>query len=394
MENESMPDEQEIVARANALIPTLKARAERTEADRMVSRETIDEFRKAGIFKILQPKRWGGWQMSPAVYYKVLMELGRGCGSSAWDAMVLGIHQWEFGIMDPRAGNEVWGSDNSVLTCSSYAPWGQCKRVEGGWVLNGTWRTSSGCDHAKWAFVGAVAIDEKGQPLDRLAFLVSDKDYTIEDDWHVFGLAGTGSKSLVVKDAFVPDYRVHSQVTHADVGRFDPIYRIPFYEAFFFAVSSVIIGMAQGAIDEFTDQMKVRSDISGRSPILMSPYVRDRLGNAVARVRASRARVFSALEECSEYTASGECVPINLRVHHMLDAARCGRECEEATLSLFKSTGARGMYLSNRMQLILRNVIAGAQHITQNADDTAGWLGGHLLGQPLPPLLFEVSGAA
>ncbi|HZW14264.1 MAG TPA: acyl-CoA dehydrogenase family protein [Noviherbaspirillum sp.] len=387
-QNEIIPSEEELVARARALIPMLKEKAFKVEQDRMVSRETIDEFRKAGFFKVLQPKRWGGWQMSPVVYYRILMELGRGCGSSAWDAMVLGVHQWEFGQMDDRAAEDVWSKDNSVLVASSYAPWGECKRVEGGWILNGTWRTSSGCDHAEWAFLGGLVKDEKGNPVDRYAFLVSAKDYTIEDDWYVFGLAGTGSKSLVVKNAFVPDYRAHSQVDHSNVDKLDLVYRFPFNQAFFTAVSSVIVGMAQGAIDEYTNQMQVRKDIAGRVPVMMSPYVKDRLGNAVTRVRSSRARLFNAITEGLAYVEKGDCIPLDLRVHHLLDIARTGRECEEATMLLFKATGARGMYLSNRMQLILRNVIAGSQHITQNSDDTAGMLGGYLLGQPLPPLMF------
>lgn len=383
-----IPTEQELIDRAQSMVPTLKARAEKTEIDRSVSIATIQDFREAGFFKILQPKRWGGYQMSPHVYFKILMELGRGCGSSAWVAMVLGIHQWEFGVMDPRAGEEVWKDDNSVLVSSSYAPWGQCTRVDGGWLLNGTWRTSSGCEHARWAFLGGIATDPEGNPIDRLAFLVSSENYTIEDDWHVFGLAGTGSKALVVKDAFVPDYRAHSQVSHESVEKLDPSYRFPFYQAFWTAVSSVIVGMAQGAVDEYIEQMRVRPDISGRAPALMSPYVKDRLGNAVSRVRSSRARLFNALAESSTYVEGGHCVPLSLRVHHMLDAARSGRECEEAAMLLFKATGARGMYLKNPMQRILRNVIAGSQHITQNADDTAGWVGAYLLGQPVPPLLF------
>jgi len=393
--NEVIPTEEELIARARALIPMLKSKADQVEKDRMVSKETIDAFRKAGFFKVLQPKRWGGWEMSPVVYYKILMELGRGCGSSTWDAMVLGVHQWEFGLMSEQAATDVWGEDNSVLAASSYAPWGQCKKVDGGWILNGTWKTSSGCDHAGWAFLGGISTDSEGNPIDRLAFLVPASDYTIQDDWYVFGLAGTGSKALVVKDAFVPDYRVHSQVAHteADVKGHDLYYRFPFYQAFFTAVSSVIVGMAQGAIDEYIDQMKVRTDIAGRTPVLLSPYVKDRLGNAVTRVRTARARLFSAIAESAAYVAKGECVPVEVRVHHLLDIARTGRECEEATLLLFKATGARGMYLSNRMQLILRNVIAGSQHITQNADDTAGMLGGFLLGQPLPPLMFGPVGS-
>jgi 3-hydroxy-9,10-secoandrosta-1,3,5(10)-triene-9,17-dione monooxygenase len=383
-----VPSEAEILARARALIPMLREKADSVEKARMVSRETIAAFKEAGFFKILQPKRYGGWELSPGVFYKVLWELGRGCGSSAWDMMVLGIHQWEYGIMDPRAADEVWGEDPTVITASSYAQWGDCRRVDGGYVVSGTWRTSSGCDHGEWAFLGGYRKNEAGETVDRTALLVPATAYTIQDDWHVFGLAGTGSKSLVVKDCFVPDHRVHSLVDYHPENGWSDHYRYPFFQAFFTAVSSVIIGIAQGAIDVYSEQMAVRKDPTGQHNASLSPYVKDRLGNAVAKVRGAKARVLQMLEESSACIQRGEPVSMDLRVPHLLDIARIGRECEEAVMLLFKATGARGMYLNNPMQRILRDVIAGTQHITQNADDAAGILGGFLLGQGVPPLVY------
>jgi 3-hydroxy-9,10-secoandrosta-1,3,5(10)-triene-9,17-dione monooxygenase len=120
----------------------------------------------------------------------------------------------------------------------------------------------------------------------------------------------------------------------------------------------------------------------------LSPYVKDRLGNAVAKVRGAKARIQQVLDESTGFVAQGLPVPLDARVTHLLDIARVGRECEEAVMLLFKALGARGMYSNNPMQRILRDVIAGAQHITQNSDDTAGALGGFILGQGAPPLMF------
>ena len=129
-----IPTEAEIVARAEAMIPMLRERAEACEKNRMVSKETIQAFKDAGFFKILQPKRWGGYEMSPNVLNKVLMELARGCPSSAWNVMVLGVHPFEVGLLPSECGDELWGEDNSRLVSSSYAPFGTVTRVEGGVV--------------------------------------------------------------------------------------------------------------------------------------------------------------------------------------------------------------------------------------------------------------------
>ncbi len=382
-----VPCEEELLQRARALIPMLREKAASVEENRMVSTQTIDAFIEAGFFKILQPRAYGGWEMNPAVFYKVLMELGRGCGSSAWNMMILGIHQWEYGSLNDQACQDVWGEDNTVITASSYPPFGKVEEVEGGYKISGTWKTSSGCDHGDWAFLGGLRRDASGQVIDRLSMLVPSSVWEIEDDWFTFGLAGTGSKSLVIKEAFVPYHRAHSLIQYEYSDR--PVqYLYPFSQIFFGAVSAMIVGMGQGAIDEYVQQMQVRTNTLDGSGAALSPYVKDRLGNAVVRVRSARARLLQMMAESTAVVERRELVPVADRVHYMLDIARVGRDCEEAVMLLFKATSARGIYLNNPLQRILRDIIAASNHITQNADDTAGMLGAYLLGQQIPPMVF------
>lgn len=384
--NNAIPSEDELVARARAMIPMLRERADEVEKARRVPDSTVAAYKEAGFFRILQPKRWGGWEMDPRVFYKVLMELGRGCPSSAWVMMILGIHQWEFGLFPQQAGDDIWGKDNTVLVASSYPPVGKYERVEGGWNISGRWPTSSGTDHAEWAILGGMDV-RGGTPVDRLCMVVPREAYTIEDDWHVFGLCGTGSKSLIVKGAFVPDHRVHSMIDNVTSNP-AACYKPHFTIVFFGAVSAVINGMAQGAVDIFTELMTSRRNTATGIASNTSPYVKDRLANAVAKVRSSRMRLLSVLASAMEHAQKGNTVPLDEHVPALLDIARVGREAEEAVLLLYKATAARGIYLSSPLQRVLRDVLAGTNHSTQNADDLAGYLGGYLLGQPLPPLLY------
>lgn len=382
-----IPTAEELVERARALIPTLRERAEETEKQRSVPAETIQMFKDAGFFKILQPRPWGGYEMNPEVFWRVLMELGRGCCSSAWVMMILGLHQWEFAHTDPRSAQDVWGEDPTTLVASSYAPWGKVEKVDGGYVLDGTWHTSSGCEHAAWAFVGGLARDAEGVPTDRLVFLVPRESYEILDDWHVFGMAGTGSKSLVLKNVFVPEYRVHSNTVY-EIRECSQPYQYPFAQIFCGSVSAVICGFAQGAIDIYIEQMKVRRNAGGLVATNASPYVKDRLGNAVVKVRSARGRLFQVMAESTPYAASGTLIPLEKRMEHMLDIARVGRDAEEAVLLLYKALAARAAYLSNPMQRVVRDVLVASNHITQNSDDTAGVLGAMLLGAELPPTTY------
>ena len=86
------PDAATLVARAEAMIPVLRERAKAGEAQRKIPDETIADFKKAGFFDILKPKRWGGFEMEPNVFFKVQIAVAEGCMSSAWVLGVVGVH--------------------------------------------------------------------------------------------------------------------------------------------------------------------------------------------------------------------------------------------------------------------------------------------------------------
>ena len=133
----SVPGGEELVARARDMVPVLRARAAECEASRRVPDATIEDFRKAGFFKIVHPAKYGGYELPPTVFFDVCAEIGRGCASSAWVFGIVGIHNWQVGLFPPQAAEDVWGEDPDVLISSSYAPTGKAERVEGGFRLSG-----------------------------------------------------------------------------------------------------------------------------------------------------------------------------------------------------------------------------------------------------------------
>lgn len=381
-----IPSADEIVQRAHDLIPVLRARAEACEKNRMVSPETIRDFQDAGFFKILQPRRWGGYEMHPNVLNRVLMELARGCPSSAWNVMVLGVHPFEVGLLPARVGDELWGDDESRLVSSSYAPFGTVAKVEGGYKLNGEWLTSSGCDHAAGgAFVGG-RVQENGELVFR-SFWIQRSDFEIVDDWFVVGLAGTGSKKLVIKEAFVPDYRSHviGAYDEHSHGHVENLYKMPFFYVFYAAVSSVIVGMARGMVDLYIEHMVPRQNINQAvGAAVNDPFIKSRLGEAYAKIVGAASRVLQNTDEAWAYAAQGKLVPLEVRIRHFATNQFTGGECFDAAHMIFKKTSTRGVWLNCPMQRQMRDILVGANHITQNQDNIGDLLGGHLLGNPLP----------
>ncbi|MCY1270802.1 Flavin-dependent monooxygenase, oxygenase subunit HsaA [compost metagenome] len=387
----AIPSAEELIARAQAMIPALREQAEAVEEARSVPAATIQAFKDAGFFRILQPTRWGGYAMSPEVFYRVLMELGRGCPSSAWNLMILGIHQWEFGKFDQRAGDEVWGADPDILVASSYAPCAKVRKVEGGWMISGQWPTSSGSEHAVGgAFLGGRVLDEQDNIVDVRAFLVRREDYELIDDWYAVGLAGTGSRSLrLLGETFVPAHRSHSIIEYK-LGDTVASYRLPFNQIFYGSVSAVIIGFANGMVDLFVEHMVPRQNVFVTGSPAQNPFVQEKLGNAVLLIRSARARVLQCIQESMGYAERGQLVPLDQRVHYFLDNQAVARDCFSAAHMIFKKSSARGVFLRNPLQRQLRALLVAANHITQNEDDTSAMLGGFLLGQGVPPGVFEL----
>ncbi len=376
----SPPTEAELLGRARRLVPILKERAAACEENRSVLPETVADFEAAGFYRILQPAALGGYEMHPMALYRVAMELAKGCPSSAWCLCLVGIHNWEIALLDPRAGHDIWGVDDTARISSSYGPFGKVERVEGGFKVSGRWPWSSGCDHCQWVMLGGrapAAPDAPPGPPDQRAYLIPRSDYEIDDTWHVFGLKGTGSKDIVVEGAFVPEHRTHrfaDTYLMQDVGLKTftaPAYRFPFGTVFSYCLAVVVLGMADGALEAFSEQMQERRGTYDGARAIEDPFVRQRIAEASAIVRGLHQKLEANFAELDALIAAAQPLPVAMRVANKWDSQVIAKESMRAIELLFKASGARGIRLSNPLQRYFRDAHAASNHAFLNADKGA-----------------------
>jgi 3-hydroxy-9,10-secoandrosta-1,3,5(10)-triene-9,17-dione monooxygenase len=381
--------------RVRALLPALRERAADMEHLRRLPDETLKDFQAAGLFRALQPKRYDGYELDPGVFYQAVMEIGTVCGSSAWILGVIGVHNWQLALFPAQAQEDVWGEDTSTQFSTSLAPTGSVERVDSGYRLRGRWSFSSGCDFCQWAVLGGVVpASRAGEPPDRLALLLPRQDYTIDDNWQVIGLCGTGSKDVVVEEAFVPEYRTFSYREAFELCspglavNPGPLYRLPFGCVFPYGISAPAIGVALGALQHFRDEAKTRVWTRDGARVAEDPFIQFRLAEAAAEVDAARERMLRCFADMMQRARDGQVIPLEHRARYRWEAAQGVAWSVHAVDRLFEASGGRAIFLNNPIQRAWRDVHAMRAHAGNNPDKMAAIFGRSEFGLPPQDLAF------
>jgi alkylation response protein AidB-like acyl-CoA dehydrogenase len=376
-------DRAEMVRRAADLVPVLAERALRTEGLRQIPEETVEDLRDSGLLRVANPDRWGGLGLDYDTVLEAGVELGRGCGSTAWCYTVWSSHNWMVGMFPEPAQEEYFGPSPDVISSSGINPTGaRVEKVDGGYLVSGRWDFSSGCDAGTWALLGGVSADQ-GLGL----FLIPRSQYRIEDTWFVAGLKGTGSKDLVIDSpTHVPEHRflpmsaMGSAQTPGRALNHRRSYGLPLYCIWPFTLTAPLIGIAQGAVDSFRKRLMTRAAGPGlRSDSLISSQVR--LGEASAEVSCARLLMQHDLEEMLERSSRNQQPDVEARVRYRRDQAHAAMLSVRAVDRLFKASGGHALFDSSPLQRALRDVHAGSHQVALDWDNAMEQYGGVLLGR-------------
>jgi alkylation response protein AidB-like acyl-CoA dehydrogenase len=367
-DDSALPEEEcVLLARARALVPLLAERAPAATAARQLPTETIAEYHAAGILRILQPKRFGGMQGRFSLFSRIVEELTYGCASSAWVYAVLAEHQWIIAQYPEAAQIDVWGDDPLAVAASSLAPREAARRVPGGWRLSGHYPFSSGCDYAQWAIIGAF-LGEKGDPRGVAYLLVPLAEAEIVDDWQVLGLLGTGSKSLVLRDAFVPEHRSvmvgdlfagtpPGALVHPDY----PVLRAPRGFLVSYSLPPVAIALGRRALDIACATLATRVS-RGVTRVAESEVVQMTIGEAAAAIDVATLLLHTGRDCSTAEVSSGRRITEAEALRARRDMVYAQHQVAWALDRLCELDGARWVYDSDELGAIRRDVMTILTH--------------------------------
>jgi 3-hydroxy-9,10-secoandrosta-1,3,5(10)-triene-9,17-dione monooxygenase len=379
---------EEVVARARALRPTVLEQAAQTEANRYYSRELHEAFAAAGLYRMLVPRRYGGYEFDLTTFIRAIVEICRGDMSTGWCLCLGAGHALQIGSWFPEAAQAEIFRDGDFRAAAVAAPVGSARRVQGGWEIDGKHSYCSGIPYSTHYMGQALGPgpDPEGPPAP-LLFVVDRAQWTMLDDWgDLLGLKGSGSHSIVLERARIPEHwaMANTHMISVDTSRGTPGYELhgnPMYASpalAFFGIEAAgcMVGAALGALDEYEAITSVRTTM--RPPIIPRTHDGDYqryFGTAKGKLDTALAALLRTCDDWMEVCARvDEGVPFSreddLRLNVMSRVA-FNMAWDAMHQDIFRTAGSSATRDGERLQRIFRDMAMGWGHLTSVLRDWA-----------------------
>lgn len=377
---------------AKSLVPILESRSAEAEELRRLPEDTIADLRRLGLTRLCQPKRVGGAELPLDQSVDIITTLARGCASTAWVCAVYVDHAASIGMFDSQLIDEIWAGNPNAVVSAGITPSGHAERVDDGWRISGIWSWSSGCDYADWLMLAVPFNLTADSPPELHMCLVPREDVKIDDDWHVVGLAATGSKTLVIENAFVPDHRTIAAAQANDgsgaptAEARSPLYRLSRASTVPFLLVAPAVGTAEAVLDAHVKNLSERQSRGTRVAEFATTQMH--VAEASAEIDSARLLMMRDCRTAMEAAASGREWTMIERARGRRDQAYVTMLCRRAVDRLFTASGGGGLTLSDPLQRRFRDIHAISGHFALNWDVGGTTFGRVALGLTSGPMLI------
>lgn len=389
-----MKKQNSLLSDLRAILPTIAANASQAELDRQAPAENIALLKAIGMHRAFLPKAYGGMEISLPEFADCVAALAGACGGTAWAFSLLCTHNHQLAMFSKQLQDEIWGQNPDATASSSIAPFGRIEETEGGVILNGEMGWSSGCDHAEWAIIGFLRPNAVGEKVYSFG-VIPRTDYEIRDDWYAAGMKASGSKTLIIKEAFVPNHRIEAaknmmEGKSAGFGLYpdSKIFYTPYRPYFASGFAAISLGVAERMLEAFKEKTKNRvraytgASVGTATPALM------RLAESTHQVLAARALMEKTWQDHADHGERKEYPTRATLAFWRTNQAYAVKMCIQAVDRLFEAAGGTSWFESNEMQRLFRDSHMTGAHAYTDYDICAQILGRELMGlEPDPTMV-------
>ena len=338
-----------------------------------IPEEIIQAIRDNGLLKILRPKMFGGYETDMRTYFEVVTEISRGNPSAGWFVSLSNIRDYMISYAFGReALNEIFGQnhDQDIILAGNFKPIRiDIEKVDGGYLIkDAQWPFVSGSPYADWFYFGAPVDDGNGG-MEMAIIVIPRKDVEVLDDWNVIGLRGSGSNSVVVKEIFVPDYRVSldrlAQKGHYIIEELqdNPLYRTPFVPSLTLSIAAPALGIAQGGFDLHMERVR-KAGIGNTFYSKMSDAAVTHLQISEIDMKLECARMLfrQAINDLDDYSTRGQDFTQKESIRIKAVFGYANQQCKEAYDLMLAGAGSIFSYNNNVFQTFYRDFITMHLH--------------------------------
>lgn len=379
-----------LVARAEALVATLKANAESAEKERRVPMDSLDALSEAGVFRMTAPRRYGGNEASFETQCAVLAAIARGCPSTSWVATIYSAMTWVASLFPDETQDEIF-ADGDPRMSGVFSPTGVAVEKSGGYSVKGRWPFNTGGLGSRWTGLVAVAPTPDGSGMPMFA-IVPSRELTTLDDWYATGMTATGSNTVVADEVFVPRHRILRlpdlveaiyPPRHNQANRY---YNYPLASVLAANAGGTPIGIARGAYENFMERLPNRGiAYTTYTSKKDAPITHLQVGEAVLKIESAEAHVRAACALLDHQ--SGAPMTKEDRVKARVNIAYATGLARQAVDTLFFASGASSIQTSIPIQRYQRDMQALGNHAIMHAPTAMELYGRVLCGlEPNTPI--------
>lgn len=378
------PTKEELLERVNALLPDIAARAQQTETDRQPQAATIRALEEAEIFQTLVPARFGGHELDLDTLAAIGRAVSSVCMSTGWVTAFYIGHNWMLTKFPEAVQKEVFADRPYGLIPIQPAPGITITAVTGGYEISGRSNFSSGIMHADWVIIA------KAGGADSRAFVVPIEDCSVDDVWHMSGMAGTGSNDVIVENVFVPEHRtLHGGDLFGGTDSIhdNPLYAIPLLGFIYCEVMGVYTGGLEGATAAFDDHVREKVMAWGGDALAGRQATHIALGEAHARARTAGILLDRLVADTMAIAAARD-FSLDNRMDLKLRAGYLADHCRDSVNAIMARSGTKNFALDKPVQRFFRDLNTLTSHAFIDWEVSRELFGRHRLGlEPNHPLI-------
>lgn len=346
-----------LMARIEGITPLLMSQADENENTGHLTDAAIDALHDSGVFRLGIPRELGGYEASPSQVIEVIEKLSYADASTGWAVMALQMITGTTAAYQGKdATDELFANGGYHLMAGQGTRMGSAQKVEGGYLLSGSWSFASGLPHASHIHTAAT-VRETGQPL---IFTLPKEQATLVDNWDVMGLKASGSIDYTCENVFVPEAYTY------DVTTKESVYGGAVYQVGLANMSGInhagwALGVARRMLDEMKALAQKKSGTPGAS--VNTDQFAAEFARAEATLRSARAFVFEVWRGNEETLDGGGLLTVEQETLTRLALNNATWSAHDVCMVVYKWAATAALRHGD-LQRFFRDMHAGTQHMT------------------------------